>query len=244
MSRAVAVRPATPDEYVTARSIVEGALLTLERGRLARSSTLVAVDGDRIVGALVLDGCEIDAVYGSPTADRATGRLMHVGTLFPSPKRDGETRGGIVLVRLDRVAASADLELVASWTERDGTDHSQRIRIELPDAPESYAHDGVRKAIALSRYARELRTWAETVHRTSDRSAAVDDWLLEDGRSKHERDSVPLAVPDDAAARFQRLRAYLADEMVALDDETLQQELNLLTRLCSGMEGELSKRPE
>ncbi|CCQ35292.1 GNAT family acetyltransferase [Natronomonas moolapensis 8.8.11] len=66
MSRAVAVRPATPDEYVTARSILEGALLTVERGRLARSSTLVAVAGDRIVGALVLDGCEVDAVAVRP----------------------------------------------------------------------------------------------------------------------------------------------------------------------------------
>jgi len=66
VSRAVAVRPATPDEYVTARSIVEGALLTLERGRLARSSTLVAVDGGRIVGALVLDGREIRAVAVRP----------------------------------------------------------------------------------------------------------------------------------------------------------------------------------
>lgn len=162
---------------------------------------------------------------------------MHVGTLFPSPKQDGETRGGIVLVRLDRAAPTADLELVASWTERDGETYSQRLQIELPDGPESYAHDGVRKAIALSRYARELRSWAETVHTASDRSATVDDWLLEDGRSEHERDSVPLAIPDDVAARFRRLRAYLADEMVALDDETLQQELDLLTRLCSGMEG-------
>jgi len=139
---------------------------------------------------------------------------------------------------------NADLELVASWTERDGEAYSQRLRIELPDAPESYAHDGVRKAIALSRYARELRSWAETVHTASDRSAAVDDWLLEDGRSEHERDSVPLAVPDDAAARFQRLRAYLTDEMVAVDDETLQQELDLLTRLCSDTAVGLSKRPE
>ncbi|CCQ36736.1 uncharacterized protein Nmlp_2577 [Natronomonas moolapensis 8.8.11] len=196
--------------------------------------------------ALELDseGCAIEAVSGSPSADSATGRLMHVGTLFPSPKQDGETRGGIVLVRLDRAALSADLELVASWTERDGEAYSQRLRIELPDAPESYAHDGVRKAIALSRYARELREWAETVHTASDRSAAVDDWLLEDGRSEHERDSVPLAVPDDVAARFQQLRAYLADEMVAVGDETLQQELDLLTRLCSDTAVELSKRSE
>lgn len=66
MSRSVAVRPATPDEYVTARSILEGALLTVERGRLARSSTLVAVNGGRILGALVLSGCEIDAVAVRP----------------------------------------------------------------------------------------------------------------------------------------------------------------------------------
>jgi len=127
---------------------------------------------------------------------------------------------------------SADLELVASWTERDGADHSQRIQIELPDAPESYAHDGVRKAIALSRYARELRNWAEAVHTASDRSAAVDDWLIEDGRSEHEQESVPLAVSEDAAVRFQRLRAYLTDEIATLGDETLQQELHLLARLC------------
>jgi Ca-activated chloride channel family protein len=156
---------------------------------------------------------------------------MHVGTLFPSPKRDGETRGGIVLVRLDRAALAADLELVASWTERDGEAYSQRLRIELPDAPESYAHDGVRKAITLSRYARELRSWAETVHTASDRSAAVDDWLLEDGRSEHERDSVPLAVPPKTATRFRKLQAYLSAEMAVVNDPDMQQELDLLKRL-------------
>ena len=166
---------------------------------------------------------------------------MHVGPLFPSPKQDGGTRGGIVLVQLDRAAPTADLELVAWWTERDGNGRSQRIQINLPDGPESYARDGVRKAVALSRYARELRSWAETVHTVSDRSAAVDDWLLDDGRSEHERESVPLAVPDNIAARFQRLRAYLTDEMAALGDETLQQELDLLAMLCSETAGKSSE---
>lgn len=190
------------------------------------------------------DGCTIEAVHGSPSADSTTGRLMHVGTLFPSPKQDGETRGGIVLVQLDRDAPTADLELVASWTERDGDEHSQRIHTELPDEPETYAHDGVRKAVALSRYAHELRSWAGTVHTASDRSAAVDDWLLEDGRSEHEQESVPLAVQKDTADRFQRLRAYLADEMAALGDQTLQQELDLLATLCSDTTVEAPKRSE
>lgn len=44
---------------------------------------------------------KIAGVYGSPDADEATGTLMSVNTLFPSNKTDGETRGGLVLMRLD-----------------------------------------------------------------------------------------------------------------------------------------------
>merc|ERR1711959_772009 len=45
----------------------------------------------------------IDRVFGSPEAELATGQLMRVNTLFPSPKdSDGQTKGGIVLLRLVR----------------------------------------------------------------------------------------------------------------------------------------------
>jgi Ca-activated chloride channel family protein len=185
--------------------------------------------------ALELDteGYEIADVYGSPSPDSATGRLLHVGTLFPSPKHDGETRGGLILVGLTQTEASPDSELVASWTELDGEEREQRIRIDVPDTPESFAHDGVRKAIALSRYARELQTWSESVHAGANRSTAVDDWLLDDGRNDHERESVPLVVSDGVASRLSRLRNYLTEEMAVLGDDTLQQELDLLELLCS-----------
>ena len=62
----ISVRSATPGEYVTVRSILEGALLTVEPGLLARSSVLVAVAADRPVGALVLRGSEIEAVAVRP----------------------------------------------------------------------------------------------------------------------------------------------------------------------------------
>jgi Ca-activated chloride channel family protein len=184
--------------------------------------------------ALELDteGYEIADVYGSPSTDSATGRLLHVGTLFPSPKHDGGTRGGLILVRLRQTKASTDSELVASWTERDGQEREQRIQIDVPDTPESFAHDGVRKAIALSRYARELKAWSESVHADSNRSTAVDDWLLGDGRSDHERESVPLVVSDEVAPRLKQLHDYLTEEMAVLGDDTLQQELDLLELLC------------
>ncbi len=180
------------------------------------------------------DGDEIAAVHGSPSADPQSGRLLHVGTLFPSAKEDGEARGGVVLVRL--AGTAEDLELVASWTERGGGEQTERVRVDPPEEPETYAHDGVRKAVALSRYARELRAWAGAVHGRAETATGVDDWLLPDQRGEHERESVPLVVPESHADRLATMRAYLDSEMDAVGDETLQQELALLGTLCERAE--------
>jgi Ca-activated chloride channel family protein len=178
------------------------------------------------------DGYEIEAVHGSPSADAATDRLMHVGTLFPSAKQDGEARGGVVLVRLKQTISDTDLDLVASWTERDGGEYTERVTVDIPEGSETYAHTGVRKAVALARYARELRRWAADLHGRADRATGVDDWLLPNRRDEYERESVPLVVPDRYTDRFDWLHQYLTDEMDAVSDETLQQEVELLETLC------------
>jgi Ca-activated chloride channel family protein len=178
------------------------------------------------------EGYEVEAVHGSPSADAADGQLMRVGTLFPSAKQDGEARGGVVLVRLTQTSPAAELELVASWTERGGGEQVERVTVSMPDTSETFAHAGVRKAVALARYARELRAWARDVHERADGATGVDDWLLPDQRAQHERESVPLVVPGQYADRFSRLREYLEREMAAVDDETMQQELELLGTLC------------
>lgn len=178
------------------------------------------------------EGYTIEAVHGAPSPNGAPDRLMHVGTLFPSAKQDGEARGGVILVRLERTSQDADLELVASWTERDGDEYTERLPVDMPDAPETFAHDGVRKAVALVRYARELRAWAAERHDRADAATGVDDWLFPDRRGEHERESVPLVVPDRYTDRFEGLRDYLADETERLADETMQQEVDLLETLC------------
>jgi Ca-activated chloride channel family protein len=182
---------------------------------------------------LELEGAEIEAVHGSPSADAATDRLMHVTTLFPSAKEDGEARGGVVLVRLAGDVSAGDLELVATWTERDGSEHTERKTVDLPDDPEQFAHAGIRKAVVLSRYARELRSWARDVHERAAGGTGVDDWLLPDQRGEHERESVPLAVAETHAERFEQLSEYLQAELAVLADDTLEQELTLLDRLVS-----------
>ncbi|GAB3312219.1 hypothetical protein [Haloplanus salinarum] len=104
--------------------------------------------------------------------------------------------------------------------------------ISLNFRSSTYAHEGVRKAVALARYARELRTWAADLHDRADAATGVDDWLLPDQRGRHKRESVPLVVPDRYTERFDQLRSYLADEMEAVDDESMQQEVELLETLC------------
>jgi Ca-activated chloride channel family protein len=178
------------------------------------------------------EGYEITRVHGSPAAGDATSRLMHVETLFPSAKQDGQARGGVVLVEVDQTERDGALSLEASWTERDGSTHTERLTVDVPAEPETFAHDGIRKAVALARYASELRAWTQDVHDRASTAGGVDDWLLPDARGEHERESVPLVVPDEYAERFRTLRTYLDAEMDVLGDETLQQELDLLETLC------------
>jgi len=190
------------------------------------------------------EGYDVAAVHGSPTAAVANNRLMHVGTLFPSSKQDGRTRGGIVLVELERTEAASDCSLVASWTGRNGEEHTQRVTIDLPDDPETFAHDGVRKAVALARYAETMRGWARAVRQGTGNPTGVDDWLLPDERSEHEQTSVSLAVPDEWAERFAVIQSYLDETMAVVGDEDLQQELDLLDTLRAAARGETERNGE
>jgi Ca-activated chloride channel family protein len=178
------------------------------------------------------EGYAVDTVHGSPSGEAASGRLMHVGTLFPSAKQDGEARGGVVLVQLEQTGPAGNLDLVASWTERGGGEHTERVTVDLPDNPETFEHTGIRKAVALTRYAGTLRDWASTVRQEAAASDGVDP-----ATGAHERGSVPLRVPERYATRFEALQTYLEAEMEAVGDDTLSQEVETLSRLCEVARG-------
>jgi GNAT superfamily N-acetyltransferase len=73
----VAVREATPDERHAVMNVLDGAMLEVETDRVASdaTTTLVACEGDRVLGALVLDGEAIAAV-----AVRRARRGQGIGT--------------------------------------------------------------------------------------------------------------------------------------------------------------------
>lgn len=116
------------------------------------------------------DAFSIDRVFGSGEAEIASGQLMRIRTLFPSPKNDkGQTKGGVVLIRLLRndaqEASDNTIRLRMGWEDRAGTSHSSEQLVKPPvfegvaASSDYYEGHGIRKAVLLARYASVMRQW-------------------------------------------------------------------------------------
>ncbi|MDS0243555.1 MULTISPECIES: VWA domain-containing protein [unclassified Haloferax] len=208
---------------------------------------------DYMVSPLVFDlslsvdteGYEVDGVYGVPNADIEDGRVLDVTTLFPSPTSDGESRGGIILVRLHRTnIEDTSVELDLSWDEGDGITRGTRVAVDVPSG-KHFDGSGIRKAVVLSRYGRVLREWASWARSASatDQTGMVDDWVgARRTQNEHERGSLPIRISDSYAAVFRDLRVHIVSESAEIDDETLAREVEVLDSLLEHAEEERQRQ--
>ncbi len=192
---------------------------------------------------LEADGWEIEKVYGSPEADEATGELMKVNTLFPSKTEGGETRGGLVLLKLKTLSSDNELVLTVSYEDRNGKDETVETEIELEgEDAEFFDNTGIRKGVLLSRYAGLLIDWIvdEREHEDWIRPwrPMVDDEIgipvpppIEPMLGRWERQSMPLTVSEEYEDLFEEFTDYFEAEMGAIGDDTLEQELEILDML-------------
>ncbi|WP_265111993.1 vWA domain-containing protein [Halosolutus halophilus] len=188
------------------------------------------------------EGYEIEEVYGSPDADEATGELLSVNTLFPSPTEDGASKGGVVLLQLNETGDDPDLELTASYEDRDGVRHETSERVVFDDRePEYFETDSVRKAVALSRYATLMENWID--HERA--SLAGDDPEAPDGGLERtdapdlgewERQSADLQVTPPYAERIDAFRDHFAAEADAIGDDSLERELETMATILEAAE--------
>jgi len=182
------------------------------------------------------DGYEIEKVYGSTAADESTGEIMKVNTLFPSPKEDGETKGGVVLVKLEKQGEDADMELEASWENREGeTDSTTRTVEFTQEKADTYDNDGIRKAVLLTRYADLMKNWM--VHESDDgeemevRPETSIEPHPDLTLGKWERRPQELTVSSPYDERIREFADYFEEETEALGDDSLQKELDILNEL-------------
>jgi Ca-activated chloride channel family protein len=176
--------------------------------------------------ALQSDGFAVKDVYGSPEADRATGQLIFVNTLFPSKAENGQTKGGIILALLEQTGTSNHIKLSASYQDRNGIAAGNEVDFTYAAVLDQAPNTGVRKAVLLARYVRLVKAWivAERQNAAVQAGAtSTTDW---------ERQSLPLTVSDAYRAQFQAFSALFKSEMLAIADDSLSQEVTVLDKLA------------
>ncbi|MFC1698024.1 VWA domain-containing protein [Nanoarchaeota archaeon] len=191
---------------------------------------------------LEADGYEIVKVYGSPEADEATGEIMYVNTLFPSKTEGGETKGGIVLLKLKKIDSDGTLKLKVSYEDRNGVEDSSEEEISFgSESADFYDNTGIRKAILLSRYANLAKNWIIDEREAKVLERPVDEPCYECGivippdhyeLGRWERQSTPLEVSSQYQEMFSDFMDYFEDEMDEIGDETLSKELEILAKLA------------
>lgn len=196
-------------------------------------------------------GYKIEKVYGSPEANESTGQLMKVNTLFPAKSTNGETKGGLVLLKLKKISDDAKLNLSTSYEDRNGNVDNDTVSITFEDKePDFYQNSGIRKGILLSRYANLIKNWIASeaskdpqnpieilpmpIVITDETGIIVpDDYIYLQLLNKWEHQSVPLKVSKEYKDLFTKFIPYFESEMESIGDETMSKELEILEKLCS-----------
>ncbi len=192
---------------------------------------------------LEAEGYDIEEVYGSPSADEATGEIMNVSTLFPSRTEGGETKGGLVLLRLRKTSEDANIVLRVSYQDRSGEvfDVEDEVEFEVRGDGDYYQNDGIRKGILLARYVELMKAWLVDQRSEGEylgtnplvtRESGIvvfDERIFELGR--WERQSMPLSVSSNYRELFEDFYDYFEIESEAIGDRTLDRELDILKKL-------------
>ncbi|WP_254830728.1 vWA domain-containing protein [Haloglomus salinum] len=189
------------------------------------------------------DGMDVARVHGTPDANATSGEVMHVTTLFPSRREGNRTEGSVTLVELEPTGdGPRRATLVATYRTRDGERHRTTRTVDLRDRePEFFATTGVRKAVALARYAELGRSWAAYERRKAagrgPTTPAEGDGipaLTATGGSEWEQRSLDLQVSPVYRTRFDRFADYFAREKQALRAERMQRDLDIVRTLANG----------
>lgn len=184
---------------------------------------------------------EIAKIYGSDTANKESGNLMKVNTLFPSKTTsDGEVRGGIVLLKLSKKNEKSIgiLNLSVSYKDRDGKEFSNSQEVTFTNQEEHYDNTGIRKAIVLTRYVNTIKNWI-MFERTGEQRfiilptiGIIDCDFTEDQiklmLGRNERTSVNLKVSDSYKNLFNNIKQYIQNENNEIKDDKLNQEIEIL----------------
>lgn len=185
------------------------------------------------------DKYSIEKVYGSTAAEKSTGQLMKVNTLFPSRSKEGKTKGGVVLVKLEKQTENTGiLNLEVNYENREGEIMENTQKIEFGShEPEYFENTGIRKAVVLSRYAELMKSWirAERDNETRRKSLKEEEsrYRRHPRLGEQERQSEPLTVSDEYRKKMKEFKDNLQTEMEIIGDEKMEQEVEMINKILA-----------
>ena len=196
---------------------------------------------------------EIKGVYGTDTQDKNSGTIMKVNTLFPSSRNSsGEAKGGVVLLKLSpknfttsyQNKGDEKTKVVVSYKDRDGKEHKNDQVVSFENtAEEYYENTGIRKAIALTRYANLMKNWILYERGEENRTMLITvNTGIKDCEyctpeqvivllGENERSSVKLSVSKEYSENFKKFKEYLEKEIKEIGDDEMKQEIDILNML-------------
>lgn len=194
----------------------------------------------------------IKSVYGTDTKEKNSATLMKVNTLFPSSRNEsGEAKGGVILLKLSPAIVDfkedpgfEGTQITVSYKDRDGKEHKNEQKVSLKNTTEEYYDNtGIRKAIALTRYANLMKNWILYERGEEDRTMLItvttgikdcEYCTQEQVRvllGENERSSVKLSVSKEYSEAFKKFKEYFEKEMKEIGDNEMKQEIDILNML-------------
>lgn len=195
----------------------------------------------------------IVGVYGSPEAKLATGEIMSINTLFPSDNNGTATKGGVVLLKLQKKStASSDtakLSLEVNYTDVKGKSYSNAQKISFKKESAYYDNSGIEKAILVSDYVSVMKNWLiDSRASCNDKVSWANQQAIEIQKrcmlypplhpdypqvATWERKSCKLKVSAGYKQFLQLFRKIYFQEMQKLGDESLSKEMTILNTLIN-----------
>ena len=164
--------------------------------------------------------------------------------MFPSKVSDGETRGGIVLIKLEKLSDDATISLTTNYENRIGQKDGDTVTVTFDDESNYYQNTGIHKGILLTRYADLMKTWAydernSLAHDTIPRPVSLyEDGIhvpdyVDNSLGRWERQSAPLGVSAQYGNAISDFNKYFQEEIIEIGDFDLLQEVILMQKLES-----------
>jgi len=185
-------------------------------------------------------GYKIVDIYGSPVANKKTGSIIDIGTLFPSATNNKKVKGGVVLLKLKKIGESKDISLSVSYKNRDGKRYKSSQRIKFSNRLE-YDNNGIRKAILISNFVSLMKNWlADSRALCNNKSIYSYNYFNPVSESKYfryiknwEYKSCNLRVTNGYKKLFNLFKREFKKEMNIINDRSLNKELEILEEIIS-----------